>query len=197
MRSEITNPVSSFIRKLTRIFLTASLAIGGLAAALPQPVQATPDAPTAPVSDMGAARIQHTASLLHNGKVLVVGGRNGSGVIGSAELYDMTTGRWSATSGVSPAREGHTATTLLNGKVLVVGGSNGASALNNAATYTTRPKAPGARQPTCPERATTTPPPCWQTEVYWWSAGKIPIPSRWKRPNAITRSTTPGHPQAR
>ena len=135
MRLKITNPVPSFIRKFARFFLTASLAIGGLAAALPQPVQATPDAPAAAVSDMLAARVQHTASLLHNGKVLVVGGENNSGLTGSAELYDMNTGRWSATSGVSPARKGHTATTLLNGKVLIVGGWNGASALNNAALY--------------------------------------------------------------
>ena len=135
MHAKNTNPASSLLRKLTHIFLTASLAISSLAAVLPQPVQAAPDAPTSYVGDMSSPRTGHTATLLHNGKVLALGGHNNTGTLGSAELYDMTTGAWSAANGINPAREGHTATTLTNGKVLAAGGWSGTGPLNNAALY--------------------------------------------------------------
>ncbi len=70
-------------------------------------------------------RFQHTATLLLNGKVLVVGGRTaaGAGALRSAvELFDPATGTWSTTGSLAAARYYHTATLLLNGKVLVVGG---------------------------------------------------------------------------
>jgi hypothetical protein len=38
--------------------------------------------------------------LLQNGQVLVVTGFNGTAFVGSAELYDLATGQWSATSGI-------------------------------------------------------------------------------------------------
>ena len=65
------------------------------------------------------ARYQHTASVLPNGKVLVTGGQ-GSGT--STQLYDPSTGVWSASGSMSVARNLHTASILLNGKVLVTGG---------------------------------------------------------------------------
>ena len=57
----------------------------------------------------------NTATLLPDGKVLIVGGT-------SAELYNPTTGVWTLTGSLGAARSGHTATLLPNGKVLVVGG---------------------------------------------------------------------------
>src|SRR4029077_10136499 len=71
---------------------------------------------------MTAARSQHTATLLDNGKVLIAGGF-GISVLASAELYDPNTGTFSATTGsMSQARNTHTATLLTNGKVLIAGG---------------------------------------------------------------------------
>ncbi len=57
--------------------------------------------------------------MLPNGKVLVAGGGDSSGVLASAELYDPASGTWSATGSLGTARYGHTATLLPNGKVLV------------------------------------------------------------------------------
>ncbi len=70
-------------------------------------------------------RQNHTAILLPNGKVLIAGGfEYPSGTKESAELYDPTTGTWSATGSMAVARQAHTATLLPNGKVLVAGGWN-------------------------------------------------------------------------
>ena len=76
------------------------------------------------------ARYGHTATLLPNGKVLVVGGLvNNYTPLTTAELYDSTTGTWSATGSMATARSSHSATLLSNGKVLVAGGAgNTASA---------------------------------------------------------------------
>ncbi len=77
-----------------------------------------------PTGSLTTARKNHTATLLPNGKVLVVGGYNGS-YLASAELYDPATGTWISVHSLTTARENHTATLLPNGQLLVVGGSNG------------------------------------------------------------------------
>ena len=74
---------------------------------------------------MITARAEFTATLLPNGKVLVAGGIPGNDEAvetASAELYDPSTGKWSATGSMSTPRAKHTATLLANGKVLVAGG---------------------------------------------------------------------------
>lgn len=70
---------------------------------------------------MAYGRSGHTATLLQNGKVLVVGtGEDGNF---PAEIYDPASGLWSTTGTVTdPLRVQHTATLLPNGKVLVAGG---------------------------------------------------------------------------
>src|SRR3989440_788301 len=81
---------------------------------------------------LNADRFGHTATLLPNGKVLVVGGGGFpcsgnfcySTVNGSTELYDPATGTWSLTGSLIQRRTGHSATLLQNGQVLVMGGSN-------------------------------------------------------------------------
>jgi N-acetylneuraminic acid mutarotase len=72
---------------------------------------------------MGNGRKGHTATLLRNGKVLVVGGYQYFSQLASAELYDPASGTWSTTGSLNLRRDGHTATLLPDGKVLVAGGS--------------------------------------------------------------------------
>ncbi|AKJ05108.1 putative delta-60 repeat protein [Archangium gephyra] len=79
---------------------------------------------------MHERRMEHTATLLPDGKVLVVGGTNkteksgGTTVYNSTEVYDPGTGQWSLTGNLNVARHAHTATLLLDGKVLVAGGAD-------------------------------------------------------------------------
>jgi hypothetical protein len=71
---------------------------------------------------LSIARSGYTATLLQNGKVLVAGGQDSSGVLATAELYDPATGKWTATGSLNTGRRFHTATLLPNGKVLVAAG---------------------------------------------------------------------------
>ena len=88
---------------------------------------------------MSRARVEHTATLLPNEKVLVAGGRDANGSLKSAELYafdpNNNVGAWSPTADLNVARKGHTATLLANGKVLVAGGVGGGQFLNTAEVY--------------------------------------------------------------
>jgi hypothetical protein len=85
---------------------------------------------------MATARGSHTTTLLPlpNGKVLIVGGSNGS-YLTSAELYDPASGTFTATGSLASARYGHTATLLPSGKVLIASGSNGIAYLASAELY--------------------------------------------------------------
>jgi hypothetical protein len=74
--------------------------------------------------NLGTGRANHTATLLPDGRVLVVGGINSDGLLDSAELYDPSSGTWTATSIMVHARTGHAATLLPNGTVLVTGGDS-------------------------------------------------------------------------
>jgi hypothetical protein len=83
----------------------------------------------APAGSMASPHGTHTATLLPNGKVLVLGGLSSpSSQSREAELYDPASGTWSVATPVASPRYGHTATLLPNGKVLVAGGMYLASA---------------------------------------------------------------------
>jgi hypothetical protein len=78
-----------------------------------------------PTGEMITPRRGHTATLLPDGRVLVVGGFDMSNnwVTPSAELYDPASGTFTALGDVSPTTQQvvNTATLLNNGKVLIAG----------------------------------------------------------------------------
>jgi hypothetical protein len=79
------------------------------------------------VGSLNTSRAQHTATLLQNGKVLIVGGQNNlsSGndtTLASSEIYDPVSQTFSLSGSLNTPRSSHTATLLPNGKVLIAGG---------------------------------------------------------------------------
>jgi Kelch motif/Galactose oxidase, central domain len=92
------------------------------------------------VSPMHFARLSHTATLLRDGRVLVVGGR-GDKVNTVAEIFDPKTQRFAETGSLATARYKHTAGLLPDGRVLVAGGSDErdwSGNLNSAEIYDPR-----------------------------------------------------------
>jgi VCBS repeat-containing protein len=101
---------------------------------------AGPSAQFASTADMLAARSDHTATLLEDGRVLIAGGFGAGGtVLGTAELYcsdngtsppDFTVcpsaqrGKFFATNPLAVPAAGQTATRLHDGTVLLIGGAN-------------------------------------------------------------------------
>jgi WD40 repeat protein len=97
-------------------------------------------APRAPAwtatGGMITPRDGHMATLLLDGRVLVVGGPIETiSPSNSAELYDPATGKWAATGSMLAPRFEYTATLLPDGKVLVAGGSNNTGELASAELY--------------------------------------------------------------
>jgi hypothetical protein len=73
---------------------------------------------------MRNARVDHSAVLLSDGKVLIAGGFGLEDLPTNAELYDPATGSWSPTIPLITGRTGHSAFRLADGKVVLVGGFN-------------------------------------------------------------------------
>ena len=108
---------------------TATITLCLMLAGLPAAAQAPADSGTFRSTGAPAEkRALHTATLLPDGRVLVVGGltiRDPEGYVGlaSAEVWDPATETFSPTGSLSVARAWHTATALPDGRVLVVGGA--------------------------------------------------------------------------
>ena len=112
-------------------------------------VNAGPGSFSAISATMGVPRANHTATRLANGTVLITGGFSSNVLpapaLNTAELFDPTTGTFTAlTARMTSTRTNHAATLLPNGQVLLTGGqiidNNGdgstGSELYNPATQT-------------------------------------------------------------
>ncbi len=75
-----------------------------------------------PTGSLAEAREEHTATMLPDGRVLIVGGNSVTGALTSAEIYDPLTGSFAVTGSMASPRSMHTATLLPDGTVLVAGG---------------------------------------------------------------------------
>jgi hypothetical protein len=76
-------------------------------------------------TSMSETRALHTSTTLSNGKVLVIGGTDGSALLRSIELFTPTGASWETYAKVlRTARAGHSSTLLSNGKVLISGADN-------------------------------------------------------------------------
>ena len=70
-------------------------------------------------------RAGHTATLLRDGRVLIVGGVNASGIVKASEIYDPSSNTLTRTGGLRYERQDHRAILLQDGSVLVIGGTTG------------------------------------------------------------------------
>jgi hypothetical protein len=72
-------------------------------------------------------RVNHTATALADGRVLLVGGQDAAGNMLGTELYDPASGRFTEAARLRVSREDHVAAALPGGRVLVLGGVTDAS----------------------------------------------------------------------
>src|SRR5258705_8493079 len=77
----------------------------------------------------------HSATLLEDGKVLIVGGENLTGMVSHPEIVDPVSQTSSLVAASTTARTDHTATRLSDGRVLVVGGRGQSGSLTSSDIY--------------------------------------------------------------
>ena len=82
------------------------------------------------VAPLAQGRFGHTAVLLEDGRVLVIGGQSTPSLkLDSAEIFDPATETWSAAASMAEKRSsGHRAVLLKDGRVLALGENDDASA---------------------------------------------------------------------
>ena len=98
-------------------------------------------------SPMAMARTFHQLVTLQDGRVLAVGGANGTfffdpihpitssgrdNILGSCEIFDPASGTWTPTGSLATSRYLHRATLLASGRVLVTGGMANGTAVGQA-----------------------------------------------------------------
>jgi len=80
------------------------------------------------VGSLSVPRESHTATLLEDGRVLIVGGhagrRQNMEVYASTEVFSPRSGRFEAAGTLATARHKHDAIRLTDGRVLIVGGAD-------------------------------------------------------------------------
>jgi RHS repeat-associated protein len=97
-----------------------AIACGGQAPFVPL----TPDALTAVKPVAPAVQKGQTATLMPNGRWLLLGGEQEGRPVSTAVLLDVATGQRLPVQPLAHARSGHTSTVLPDGSVLVLGGKN-------------------------------------------------------------------------
>ncbi len=77
-----------------------------------------------PAGNLSSPRAAHTATLLKDGRVLVVGGRGAEALVelATTDLYEPKKNAWKPGPQLATGRSGHTATLLDDGRVLIAGG---------------------------------------------------------------------------
>src|SRR5215510_1669808 len=121
-------------------FIASCLVVGSLTWVLPATSADSPNVWKL-TGSMATSRRNATRDTLPDGRVLVVGGSDTTGVNGAAsvfhataEIYDPITGSWSATGSLAIGRALHTSSVLPDGKILISGGWNG-TAISSAEIY--------------------------------------------------------------
>lgn len=69
-----------------------------------------------------------------DGKIYVIGGKDGSAYSNKLEVYDIESNTWEAKESMSVARDGLTSV-IINNKIYVIGGYNGSEYLNTVEVY--------------------------------------------------------------
>ncbi|MGN6755070.1 MAG: Kelch repeat-containing protein [Thermomicrobiales bacterium] len=106
---------------------------------------------------MTATRVNASATLLADGRVLVVGGATSddpTSALTSAEIYTPATNSWSSAGDMTAARSSGSATMLADGRVLAVGGDIGCNATASLYDPATNSWSPAAA-PTSPHSGQT------------------------------------------
>jgi YDG domain/Divergent InlB B-repeat domain/Galactose oxidase, central domain len=84
---------------------------------------------------LNVERRSHTATLLQDGKVLIVGGDNQNGIVSQAEIFDPVSRTSALAAALITPRTDHSATTLSDGRVLVIGGRDQTASLQSTEIY--------------------------------------------------------------
>jgi hypothetical protein len=122
-------------RLLLVVCITITFATALLAFRVSSP-KATRVGTVAPAASMLEPRSGHSATLLSDGQVLIVGGmRRNQDFYKSAELFDPATGKFRQTGEMNERRVGHIAVLLPSGKVLIAGGWVGMGGTDSAELY--------------------------------------------------------------
>lgn len=96
---------------------------------------------------MADARSHFAATVLQDGRVLVIGGLSTTTtgktrLLNTAEIYNPASGRWSSTGSMTYGRSDFTATLLADGRVLVAGGGDNTTEIYYPSTATFIPGPP-------------------------------------------------------
>ena len=86
-------------------------------------------------AQLNVERRGHSATLLEDGKVLIVGGDNLNRMVSQAEIVDPVSQTSSLVAASTTARTDHTATRLSDGRVLVIGGRDQSGSLTSSDIY--------------------------------------------------------------